>query len=96
METNTYKHYGNQYLFKEYKIYIISEPDSAIIEFEDEYIGKSPLEYYINGIYSKYIKIKAIPSEPGQYTQTKVIRPNSNNPSNPFPRKIYFFMYLRQ
>lgn len=58
---------------------IISNPPGAKIEINDEYVGDTPIFVKLprisrrsGNIYEK-ISVKAYPSQPGQYTQKKLI-----------------------
>lgn len=77
--------------YKDYEIEIISDPPGAKIEWDNEYIGVTPLKKIMNGIrtWRKEIIVKAYPTLPGQYVQIKYLY------ENPLPRKIYFDMNLR-
>ena len=79
-------------LKKEYEIEIISDPPGAIIEWGNNYIGKTPLIYKYTGKIGVFASwtVTATPAYPGGYTQTKYFKG-----SNVLPRKIYFNTNLR-
>lgn len=81
-----------EYHYKDYEIEIISEPPGAKIEWNNEFIGTTPLKKIINGTggFGRFI-IKAYPISGGQYVQTKIL---TSMYDNPLPRKIYFDMNL--
>lgn len=76
-------------VYNQYVIHIDSDPQGAIIEWDNNYIGKTPFDYTVNGGMGDgvYVTLKATPTESGQYTQTKVLH-------NPLPNNIYFVMTL--
>lgn len=77
------------YMYKNYKINITSEPTGAVIEWNNNYIGKTPMVYIVDGRMGNGVSVilKATPRVKGQYTQVKYLR-------NPLPKNIYFNMYL--
>lgn len=81
------------YTYNNYEIEIISDPPGAKIEWDNEYMGKAPLKtirHGHRGNASGPTIVKAYPVKTGQYTQVKIL-----NARRPYPRKIYFNMYLR-
>lgn len=74
---------------------ITSTPSGARIEIDDNYIGKTPLTTTIKrqctqfGWAEHVIFINALPTNPGQYVQRKIIGLDQQIPTN-----IYFEMNL--
>ncbi|MBL7131369.1 MAG: PEGA domain-containing protein [Candidatus Omnitrophica bacterium] len=75
---------------------ILSDPDGAKIEINNEYMGTTPLkvtlerecDWYSYHRARKPIVIKAEPVKSGQFTQYKIIRK-----TDLIPRRIVFHMY---
>ncbi|MBU3948870.1 MAG: hypothetical protein KJ882_03385 [Proteobacteria bacterium] len=89
---NTVKQIGLSYHYNQYEIDIISEPLGVTIEWDNGYIGKTPLKYTYNGTRRRNgpdIIIIATPTEPGQYVQKKRL-----TASVPIPRTIFFNTYV--
>jgi hypothetical protein len=77
---------------------IISEPAGARIEIDD-YIGNAPLSVGIpqtDGYFKKQTVIRAIPTEPGDYVQTKLFWGTGADGSygSKIPSRILFDMHL--
>lgn len=72
------------------RVEFISEPPGAKIEIGTNYIGDTPVVQRWHGSYaiSSYWIVKAYPTSPGQYTQTKIIQMRD------LPRRVYFDMNL--
>lgn len=88
---NTYNRYSYGYNYYSYEVHITSDPSGAKIEWDNNYIGQTPLTYTIsgsNGFLQSSI-IKAYPISTGQYVQTKRI-----DGFSPVPKNIYFDMSL--
>ena len=85
----TYKSDSLYYYFNNYSVEIISEPTGTIIEWDNQYLGKTPLTHVLNGKISTFhlFSVKATPVIAGQYTQTKLFY-------SPVPSKLYFNMNL--
>ena len=75
------------FLYNNFNIEIISDPAGAVIEWDNQYMGVTPLTIPMTGKMGNAITatIKATPKISGQYVQYKVLR-------NPLPSKIYFNM----
>ena len=90
---NTFYQTGYGIQYHQYEINIISEPPGAKIEWNNEYIGEAPIARIMNGhmgVLAGQIVVKALPSEEGQYTQTKLLKCNFR-----IPKVIYFDMRLK-
>ena len=78
------------YEYTDYRLQIIYDPPGARIEWNEDYIGRTPLTRILNGrigYVGGHIRVKAYPVFAGQHTQTKIL-------TNPIPRTIYFDMNL--
>jgi hypothetical protein len=78
---------------------IISEPAGARIEIDDDYIGDAPLVVGIpqtDGYFKKQTVIRAIPTEAGDYVQTKLFQGTGADASygSKIPSRILFDMRL--
>jgi hypothetical protein len=65
-------------------IQIISDPPSARIEVNDDYVGDAPISITVptlNGDFAKGTTIRAIPSLQGNYLQAKFFDPGMSVPS---------------
>lgn len=89
VKTNSGKRCGSYYEYKDYVINIISSPTGAVIEWNNNYIGKTPTQFVATGKLGNYVSatVKAYPISAGQHVQYKVVK-------NPLPRTIYFDMNL--
>ena len=89
---NSYQQTPYGFTYNNYEIEIISEPSGAKIEWNNDYIGTTPLKRILNGDNSTLssVEIIAHPVYEGQRAQTKKI-----SGWNPFPKTIYFDMNLR-
>jgi hypothetical protein len=76
------------------KLEIISEPAGARIEVNDDYVGDAPITLQIPqdaqdpGYFTKNTVIRALPTEGGDYVQTKVFT------GDRIPSRIFFDMHL--
>ncbi len=91
MSPNTYVMDYNGYTYYQYKVEIISNPPGAKIEINNDYVGDAPITRTVNGNWGMLADtiIRAIPTQPGQFVQTKYL-PGTQ----PFPSRIYFDMSL--
>ncbi len=80
------------YDYYSYRIEFISDPPGAKIEWNNDYIGETPLAMRYDGHLGFLAKIivRAYPLFSGQFVQTKIISGTSR-----IPRRIYFDMSLR-
>lgn len=78
--------------YYQYEVEIISDPPGAKIEWNNDYIGTTPVRRILNGDVGLLASttIKAYPVTPGQCVQTKYIPGDQI-----FPHTIYFDMSLR-
>lgn len=75
--------------FNQYEIEIISEPPGARIEWNNQFLGFTPLTQVLHGDYSHsggYVKVVAHPKEPGRATDIKILKYEE------MPNTIYFDM----
>ncbi len=84
-----FDNWEREYRYFSYAVQIISDPPGARIEWDNNYIGTTPLTYIVNGA-PGLVVVKAYPMYPGQYMQTKFL-----HGIDPLPRRIYFQMNLR-
>ena len=73
---------------------IVSEPSGARIEVNDEYVADAPCVIKVpvdenGGSNAPLLMIRAIPSQPGEYVQTKTFLRYDR-----VPNRILFSMYL--
>lgn len=80
------------YEYYSYRIDIVSDPPGAKIEWNNGYIGKTPMAVTYDGHLGTHAKItvRAYPPVPEQFVRTKIV-PGSNK----IPRTIYFDMKLK-
>ena len=85
-----------------FSVDIISEPSAAVIEINDNYVGKTPLTVELKGweatrTFDRSHTIVTNPVAAGGQTQVKIFS-GWNEPSETYgdtiPMKIYFNMYL--
>jgi len=85
---------SRSYHYNQYEIEIISNPLGVIIEWDNGYIGKTPLKYIYDGTRNRGgpdISVVATPTEPnGQYKQKKYLKASVS-----IPRKIFFNTYVK-
>ena len=77
--------YGTKY--NNYKVQIISDPPGAVIEWDNEYIGKAPLTHSVSrkiGFLAQWT-VTATPTYPGGCKQIKYLDGQGR-----IPRKMYF------
>jgi hypothetical protein len=74
--------------YHSYRIRIVSEPPGVRIELDNKYIGETPIEITYHGHLDQTAKLilRAYPSLPGQFIQTKAI-----SGTNRIPKKILHF-----
>lgn len=85
-----------------FSVDIVSDPSGAIIEINDDYIGKTPLTVELEGwvatrTFARNHKIVAHPLRAGGYTQVKIFSgwsEASRTYGDTVPKKIYFNMSL--
>lgn len=65
--------FGDDYGYNNYEFEIISDPPGAKIEWNNDYIGTTPIRRVYNGVLVDTIVITANPIYPGQYVQTKTL-----------------------
>jgi hypothetical protein len=78
---------------------IISDPPGANIEVNDDYIGRTPCVVQIPSrgtarLFVKNTTIRAMPTTPGHYSQTKWFNGLSYGDRDTIPRRIFFDMSL--
>lgn len=80
------------YDYYSYRIEFVSEPPGAKIEWNNEYVGETPIAIRYDGHLGLLAKItvRAYPLFSGQFIQTKIISGTSR-----IPRRIYFDMNLK-
>lgn len=73
------------YHYINYEFEIVSDPAGMVIEWNNVYIGETPLKFSYNEPVrtNQQIVLKAISKIPGKSAKQKIIR-------NPIPRKIIF------
>lgn len=75
------------------EVRVVSDPPGAVIEIENDVKGRTPCTTTLlalpNGNLLGGVSIKAIPTRPGDYVQTKLLRG-----SQPLPRTLFFNMAL--
>ena len=88
------------------KIEILSEPAGARIEVNDDYVGDTPTTISVpctpDGRFTENTVIRATPTRPGDYTQTKFFsggygygyRNLYRNLNSSIPKRIFFDMRL--
>ena len=84
------------------KVEVISEPAGARIEVNDDYVGDAPITLQIPqdaqdpGYFTKNTVIRAVPTEGGDYVQTKVFLGNISGVSygDRIPSRLFFDMRL--
>ena len=89
-----------------YTTEVLSEPQGARIELDQEYVGDAPYTIvwegnaFADGFFNgrEHI-VSAIPNQPGHYVQTKLFRgpresPTGSQSGDRIPRKIFFKMDL--
>ena len=87
---NSGKRVSKSFYYKNYEIEILSEPPGASIEWNNEYLGETPLTYTYDGmrrLKRSEVIVKAYPKDKSQKEQVKVLESNVKLPS-----KICFFM----
>ena len=86
---DTYRQDSTGYNYYTYEVYIASEPPGVRVEWNNEYAGKTPFVYFINGHvgYLSNTIIMAYPISPRGIAKTKYL-----DGFSPIPKKIYFDM----
>ena len=67
---------GKAIYYKDYDIHIVSEPSGVKIEWDNEYLGKTPLTYTyteMRPLWAPAIIVKAFPLHDGQEKQVKIL-----------------------
>jgi len=80
-------------------IEIISDPPGAVIEVNQDYVGKAPCTIEVRSSWEGTFKrlrttIAAIPTKPGQWRQEKSFWGGSSVNPDPIPHRLYFNMNL--
>ena len=76
MREGTYKKMGKAIYYKDYDIHIVSDPSGIKIEWDNEYLGKTPLTYTYNEtrpVWASPIIVRAFPLYEGQEEQVKIL-----------------------
>ena len=88
------------------QVEILSEPPAARIEVNDNYIGDTPITTTLqcspDGRSLETTSIRALPTQPGDYVQSKffladiprTLYPANNNLNDAIPARIFFDMRL--
>ena len=90
----TCKKMGRAIYYKDYDIQIISEPSGVKIEWDNEYLGKTPLTYTYNELrplWASAIVLKAFPLYEGQEEQVKTLKGDKI-----IPETLHFDMRRRE
>jgi hypothetical protein len=86
---------AERYAPRDYNVEVISDPPGAAIEVNGDYRGRAPCDVKIKGTGNRKIPllqttvVKAIPSRPGDFVQTKYFYDRDD-----VPRRLFFKMDL--
>jgi PEGA domain-containing protein len=80
------------------QVQILSEPPGARIEINGGYVGDAPVTVTIptlRGWFTQITTIRALPTRPGQYVQSKVFQGGFTTiPNDAVPSRVFFEMRL--
>lgn len=65
--------------YNNYDVKVISEPTGAVVEWDNEYMGKTPITISVSGVYT----IVVVQATLNGRKQSKIL-------SSPFPKTVYF------
>jgi PEGA domain len=79
------------------KVEIISEPSGARIEVNNNYVGDAPITVTLQEYGDEFTRntvIRALPTEAGDYVQTKFFYAGTFGTNDRIPSRIFFDMHL--